>query len=68
MSRFAKAVKKVGGRRAVAERLGCSIEFVRLLLIGEKTPGLALALKIHEVLGIPVAYWKDGAAEPKDAV
>lgn len=62
MSRFARVVKKHGGRRAVADRLQCSVEFVRLLSIGEKTPGLALALRIQEELKIPVSYWKQGTA------
>ena len=61
-SKFAKVVKVYGGRKAVAESLGCSVEFVRLLLAGDKTPGLALAIKIQEVLGVPVTYWKGRAA------
>lgn len=67
MSRLAKAVKKHGGRKAVADKLDCSAEFVRLLLAGKKTPGLALALKIEEVLRIPVSYWKDSAAARGDS-
>jgi hypothetical protein len=70
MARFAKfatAVKKHGGRRAVSALLMCSYEFVRRLEAGEKTPGLALALKIEEVLCIPVAYWKYRPATPHEA-
>jgi transcriptional regulator with XRE-family HTH domain len=67
MSRLAKAVRKHGGRKAVAGKLDCSVEFVRLLLAGEKTPGLALALKIEEILRIPVSYWKDSAATRADS-
>jgi hypothetical protein len=67
MSRFSKAVKKAGGRRATAEALGCSVEFVRLLIAGDKTPGLALALKIQEVMRVPVTYWKNPAAERGDS-
>lgn len=63
MTRFEKAVKAYGGRRVVAEALGCSVEFVRLLIVGDKTPGLALALKIAEELRIPVTYWKDRSTQ-----
>jgi hypothetical protein len=44
---------------------------VRLLVNGERVPGLSLALKIEEELSIPVSYWKDRTADretPKDAV
>lgn len=58
MSNFGRAVEKCGGRRATAEKLGCSVEFVRLMLAGQKTPGLTLAFKIEQLLGVPVSVWK----------
>jgi transcriptional regulator with XRE-family HTH domain len=61
MSKIARAVKKHGGQSAVARELGCSREFVRQLVMGECTPGLALAFKIQELLDVPVTYWKDAA-------
>ena len=66
MSKFARAVKKYGGAKMVAAQLGCSYEFVRAIGAGTKTPGLAMALKIQEVLGIPVTYWKDHSASSSD--
>lgn len=55
--RFHDAVEVFGGRAAVAEKLGCSTEFIRRLENGDKTPGLALALRIEKVLKIEPGFW-----------
>lgn len=66
MNRFARAVKENGGRAKVALKIDCTYEFVRLLLAGERTPGLALALRIQKQLGVPVTYWQDRTAVARE--
>jgi len=63
MSLISQRVKEFGGRRAVAEKVGCSVEFIRLLEGRKKTPGLALAIELEKALSIPVTYWKQRAAQ-----
>jgi transcriptional regulator with XRE-family HTH domain len=54
---FSRAVEAHGGCRATAALLGCSTSMVSLLCSGKRRPGLALATKITEVLGIPATDW-----------
>lgn len=39
---------------SLAERLGVSRSYVSLLTSGERQPGLALALRIETITGVPV--------------
>lgn len=55
---FREAVERSGGRSAVAKRLGCTVEFVRLLEKRARTPSLPMALKIQKELGVSVTSWQ----------
>jgi len=65
---FAQAVERVGGVLSASKILGCSDEFVRLMLKDKKTPGLNLAVRIQERLGVPVESWKHSKTRTKAAI
>ena len=66
MSKFARAVKRFGGRKAVAMALGCTYEFIRQLEGPDAHPSLPMSFKIQELLNVPVSYWKERAAANSD--
>lgn len=54
---FAKKVEEGGGELQAAFVLGLSKEFIHLLSIGKRNPGLEMAFRIKEVYGIPMEDW-----------
>lgn len=43
----------------LAEALGISGAYVSMLRSGERQPGRKLALRIEQLIGVPVASWPD---------
>jgi len=42
---------------AMAEKLGCSKQYIGFLKNGNKTPSLATAIRLREIAGIPESSW-----------
>lgn len=58
---FSQVITLAGGKKAVAEALGCSVEWVRQMEVGngapERMPSLDLMIRIEELFGLPFSYW-----------
>lgn len=57
-------------QREAADYLGLEQSFMSLMINGLRSPGLTLAVRIHERTGIPVAAWlleREQNANPVDA-
>ena len=55
--RFVSAVANRGGSTNVARELGITRAYVDMIAAGQRTPGLRVALRIEEVLGIEPREW-----------
>ena len=49
--------------KALRDQAGLSASYASEIASGQRTPSLALAVKIEGALGIPPAHWIDRAAE-----
>jgi transcriptional regulator with XRE-family HTH domain len=50
--------------RALREKVGVSTGYASDLALRRRTPSLALALKIEELIGVPVNSWAKGDVAP----
>lgn len=51
---------------SLAERVGVSAAQLRAYEAGQQRPAAAELLRLHEVLGVPTAYFFDGLAPDED--
>ena len=63
---FAERVRVHGGVDAVAARLGCTPAWIYVLqsTANDRSPSLALARQIEDLLAIPMRAWSDDAGTP----
>lgn len=58
-TRFEREIRAAGGFRAAAERLGCSVPYLRMLVsgAGDRRPALDMARDIEDAFGISMRAW-----------
>lgn len=60
---FARRVADAGGAAKAAKSLGCTRQYIYLIIRGEGRPSLDLARRIEDSFGVPMRLWTAATAK-----